>query len=499
MLWQCAVMSAALSPDPFGLAGTVLERKYRIDRVVAEGGFGIVYAGHHLALDLPVAIKVLKRRDHLGVDAWHELLARFVQEAQTMARLRHPHIASILDTGVAELHGESVPWMVLEWLEGQTLQDALLARRGSGGRTPAEALELLRPVLSAVAEAHDSRIAHRDLKPSNVMLVPTRKGGSVARVLDFGIAKVMCGEREEGTSGHTTTQETFRAFSMGYVAPEQVAGTRTGPWTDVHALGLMLSEVLTDQSPYAGQDATSHHALVFDPCRPTPRRFGVDVGVWEPIVARALALKPAERFANAGELLAALEAEVPRGQRAVARPMSVRTLDDRTDATMTSAPTRSVRGARVARVARVAPWIVAGILGVGTFAVLYGKRSAQRAPISTSEPSSTAATALATETATAATGAPAHPSIAATVTTSVTSTGSPIAGAKTTPIASNAGAPPHPPPPSPLHVAPLHTVAGAKSTKTAVGTPPPATAAVPSVTAPTPPAPSSTRPFYVPE
>ncbi len=293
--------------DPFGLVGTVVDRKYRVDRTVAEGGFGLVYAGHHLSLDVPVAIKVLKRPE-VDPDAWQDLLGRFVQEAQTMAKVRHPAIVAVLDTGIAHVDASTLPWIVLEWLDGTTLHDDLDARRGRGGRVPREAMEIARPVIEALAEAHAAQIAHRDIKPSNVMLVTGRRGELLVRVLDFGVAKIIDGEARAVT-GHTTTAGAFRAFSRGHAAPEQIAGARTGPWTDVHALGLLLTELLVDAPPYS-DEPTEQHARAFDERRPTPGRFGVDVGPLEPVIARALALKPADRFADAGELLAALDGAV---------------------------------------------------------------------------------------------------------------------------------------------------------------------------------------------
>src|SRR5262249_48945165 len=112
-------------PDP--LVGTLLDGKYRVDRAVAEGGFGIVYEGHHIALDAKVAIKVLKAEHARDDDAWGEALARFLDEARTLAKLRHPSVVAVLDTGITHIEGASmgVPWMVLEWLEGQTLHDDL--------------------------------------------------------------------------------------------------------------------------------------------------------------------------------------------------------------------------------------------------------------------------------------------------------------------------------------------------------------------------------------
>src|SRR5437868_15047644 len=111
--------------DPFRIVGTVLERKYRVDEVVAEGGYGVVYAGHHLSLDVKVAIKALKPSRALDADAWGDLLAQFLEEAKTLAKLRHPNVVSVLDSGVTSVEGPagSVPWMVLERLEGATLLD----------------------------------------------------------------------------------------------------------------------------------------------------------------------------------------------------------------------------------------------------------------------------------------------------------------------------------------------------------------------------------------
>ncbi len=295
--------------DPFRLVGTILERKYRVDRVVAHGGYGVVYAGRHLGLDVPVAVKVLKPAEGIAPDAWFDLLAQFLDEAKTIARLKHPHVVGVLDAGVAPLErfAGGVPWMVLEWLDGKTLRDDLAARRGRGGRTPAECMDLVRPVLEAIADAHEAGIVHRDLKPSNIMLVPSRRGVG-ARVLDFGIAKLMLPDGEDGTtSGDTATDSRVSSFTAASAAPEQLSGSRTGPWTDVFALGLLVTELLTDRAPLPADDKNEHYRVIFDPVRPTPRALGVDVGAWEPVLARALAVRPSDRQANAREMLAELE------------------------------------------------------------------------------------------------------------------------------------------------------------------------------------------------
>src|SRR5262245_56953077 len=254
------VEAARRVQDPFLLEGAIFDQKYRVERVVAEGGFGVVYRGHHVSLDVPIAIKVLKpaRADGSGTRA-HEHVENFAREAQTVARLVHPSIVRVLDYGIwraetAMTESVSLPFMVLEWLAGQTLKADLACRRGCGGRTPAETLALMRPVFEAVRYAHDTRVAHRDLKPSNIMLSPG-PGGTAIKVLDFGIAKIMDDEPPPDT-GETRTGGSSHVFSRSYAAPEQLAGARTGPWTDIHALGLLLTELLTDEPPYGTSDPT---------------------------------------------------------------------------------------------------------------------------------------------------------------------------------------------------------------------------------------------------
>lgn len=295
--------------DCFGLVGQVLDGKYRIDGVVAEGGFAVVYRGAHQMLNRAVAVKVLKTHTHTRDNdvARQIFIDGFVREAQTIVRLNHPNIVQVLDFGVTVMpSGERAPWMALEWLEGRTLRAELQARRGRGGRSPEEAVTFLRPIIEALAYAHDEGVAHRDVKPANIMLVDGRRGTTL-KLLDFGIAKVMP-EGDEPGSGHTLTSSDMHSFSLNYAAPEQISATRTGPWTDVHALGLILTELLTDQPPLQGRDRTEVLADILASARPTPARRGVDVGPLEPVIARALALRPSDRYRNAGELLSALDA-----------------------------------------------------------------------------------------------------------------------------------------------------------------------------------------------
>ena len=183
----------AARKDPFGLAGSVLDGRFRIEREVAEGGFGVVYYAMQVALDRPVAIKVLKTPADFDEAAKVQFRDRFASEAKTIARIRHPHIVDVYDFGISPMpSGEIAPWMALEWLQGETLEDELAAPSRTGGQKPADVLAVFRPVLQAFAFAHKRTagdIAHRDIKPANIMTVPSEHGVTM-QVLDFGIAKV---------------------------------------------------------------------------------------------------------------------------------------------------------------------------------------------------------------------------------------------------------------------------------------------------------------------
>jgi len=301
--------------DPFGLVGARLDSRYEVGDLVAQGGFGVVYRAQHRDLRKLVAIKILKTPADFTPKQHANFLRRFAEEARTVAQLDHPHVVRVLDFGTSIMpSGAKAPWMALEWLEGVTLESDFNARiEGAlGGRSPAECMALMYPVIEAVGIAHEEGIVHRDIKPGNLMIVSGRRGATRLKLLDFGIAKVMAPEEKRASDrAHTLTQ--MQAFSPDYAAPEQVSGMRTGPWTDVHALALLLCEMLTATVPFDGSDVMEMCANVLSPRRPTPGQRGVDVGPWEAVLSRALALKPSDRYNNAGELLTALMSDLPAG------------------------------------------------------------------------------------------------------------------------------------------------------------------------------------------
>lgn len=312
-------MSAAAEPtgaqheaevveDRFALVGTVLEGKYSIEKVIAEGGFGLVYKGIQSNLGRSVAIKVLKTPPELNAQAAAEFQRKFKEEATVIARHGHPNIVQVIDFGVSPMPSREVaPWMVLEWLPGRTLEQVMLERKTPF--TPREALQLMRPVFEALAFVHEAGIAHRDLKPANIMVVESGRV-KLPKLMDFGIAKLM-DPNEQAGSGATRTRSSQNAFSPQYASPEQLSGTRSGPWTDVHALGLILTEMLTGQPAIQADDMTQLFVQILAERRPTPLKYDVDVGPWEPVLQRALAMKPDDRYKNAMDMLMALDETVP--------------------------------------------------------------------------------------------------------------------------------------------------------------------------------------------
>ncbi len=296
------------------LSGTTLDGRFTLDAFVARGGYGAVYRGTHLALRRTVAVKVLAVPEVYEGAARARFVEAFEAEALTVAGLHHPAIVRVHDVGVTTVEGRAYPYTVLEWIEGATL-DATLRSPEAGPRSPREVLALLRPVFEAIASAHEAGVVHRDLKPANVMVAPTLHGEVSTRVLDFGLAKAFAPE-ERGTNGNSFTGDEGASFSLSHAAPEQVGRLRTGPWTDVHALALLLVEVLVGQRAYRGETSIDLYARITARERPTPRTFDVEVGPWEAVLDRALALMAKERHRDAAALLADLEANLDGAQRA---------------------------------------------------------------------------------------------------------------------------------------------------------------------------------------
>ncbi|MBW2458650.1 MAG: serine/threonine protein kinase [Deltaproteobacteria bacterium] len=313
--------------DPFELLGTTIADKYRIQSIVGAGGFGVVYRGEHGAFGEPIAIKCLNVSANLSASEQDELLHKLEEEGAVLHRLskRCAAIVQALDVGaVTTASGHWVPYLVLEWLDGQTLAE-FLARRataGEGGLTLEAAMELLNPAVDALALAHRQRVAHRDVKPENLFLSEA-DGTRALKVLDFGIAKVLAAHATF-TASPAATLDRPTAFTPRYGAPEQFNKRlgATGPWTDVFALALILVELVSGQRALQGDDPTQLYVAATDPkARPTLRLQGVTTSdAVEAVLGRALAIEPQDRYPDAQAFWDALRAAAPAPARFQSAP-----------------------------------------------------------------------------------------------------------------------------------------------------------------------------------
>jgi streptogramin lyase/predicted Ser/Thr protein kinase len=259
---------------------------YRIDALIARGGMGVVYRATHLALDRPVALKVIAA--HLAADDGFR--GRFLRESRLAARLDHPNVVPVFDA--REEDGELIVAMRL--VEGGDLKKAI-AREGP--LPPDRAIELLGQVADALDAAHAAGIVHRDVKPHNILVE-----GDRAYLSDFGLAKAA------GESG--LLSGTSIVGTVEYMSPEQWRGDRVGPAADIYSLGCVLYEALTGIVPYARQDEDT------EPEMPE----GLDA-----VIERAVSKDPAERYPSAGAMIEAAR------ERQGATPATTRVLSEAPD------------------------------------------------------------------------------------------------------------------------------------------------------------------------
>lgn len=264
--------------------GDRLADRYVLGEPIASGGMAQVWRGKDEVLGREVAIKVL----HEQLAADEKLFERFQREAVTAARLSHPGVVRVFDTGVEA----GTCYIVMELYEGPTLADRLAEATPFD---PATATDIARAVLGGLAHAHGHGIVHRDVKPANVLIA----GGHI-KVADFGIAKAaFAGEL-------TTTGELLG--TARYLAPEQVEGGEADARADLYAVGVLLYEMLTGRVPFEAETmiAEATMRLTSDPRPPSDLRAGIPRDL-EKVVLRALARDPEDRFATAQEMRAALE------------------------------------------------------------------------------------------------------------------------------------------------------------------------------------------------
>ncbi|MFI6245034.1 Stk1 family PASTA domain-containing Ser/Thr kinase [Streptomyces sp. NPDC051016] len=266
--------------------------RYELGHVLGRGGMAEVYFAHDTRLGRAVAVKTL--RVDLARDPSFQ--ARFRREAQSAASLNHPAIVAVYDTGEDYIDGVSIPYIVMEYVEGSTLRELLHSGRKL---LPERAMEMTIGILQGLEYAHRSGIVHRDIKPANVML--TRNGQ--VKVMDFGIARAM------GDSGMTMTQTAAVIGTAQYLSPEQAKGEQVDARSDLYSTGCLLYELLTVRPPFVGDSPV---AVAYQHVREEPQPPSVfDPEItpeMDAIVLRALVKDPNYRYQSADEMRADIEA-----------------------------------------------------------------------------------------------------------------------------------------------------------------------------------------------
>src|SRR5947199_379769 len=285
--------------------GQTLDDKYRLERLLGQGGMGAVYLATHLGTDRYVALKLIAPQFMRN----REFVERFKREARAAGRLRHPNVVDVTDFGFARSGNESVAYLVTEYLDGCTLSDVLAEET----RLPLYwVVDILEQVCAAVHEAHQQGIVHRDLKPDNIWLEPNGLGGYRVKVLDFGIAKLAEATTTEAEFLPRSTSAATGLTRVGsilgtplYMSPEQCRGEHLDARSDIYSLGIIAYQMLTGAPPFTGETTsiiTAHKEVQPTPVRELNKKLPKRVSR---VVMSALEKDPAARpqtamaFANA--------------------------------------------------------------------------------------------------------------------------------------------------------------------------------------------------------
>jgi eukaryotic-like serine/threonine-protein kinase len=289
------------------LLGTVLNGKFAVHAVLANGGMGRIYRGEQMPLGRPVAIKVLHSK-YTSSQEDPAFQKRFFLEASILSKLQHTNIVTVFDYGRIENLEDESYFIAMEFLHGETLHRRL---RALGALPPVEALGVVRQIARGLREAHRQGVVHRDLKPSNIMLVPEDDGHEIIKIIDFGLVKVLADDSEE------LTKEGSFLGSPRYMSPEQIAHGKVDHRTDIYSLGVILYQCLCGRTPFENENSV--HTLMAHLQLPVPamreRNPALDVPeVLEQFARRCLEKDPVNRPATMEDFLRGMrECEITLG------------------------------------------------------------------------------------------------------------------------------------------------------------------------------------------
>ena len=301
-------MQSQPSGDP--LLGTTVAGRYKVIKLLGEGGMGQVYLAEHSAIEKRIALKVLRAEyAHKG-----EIVTRFQQEAISASRIKHPNVLDVFDFGQLE---NGCFYLAMEFLEGNDLADELQRARQL---TPARALPIAMQICRALSAAHSKGVVHRDMKPENVFLQRTGDGEEIVKIVDFGIAQLKPSNEEAAAqSTHRRLTRTGMIFGTPeYMAPEQASGKHADLRCDVYAVGIILFELFTGAVPFTGETFLGVLTKHLNEMPPAMRSIYPDLQLspeLEGVVQRTLAKDPSYRYQTMNELASALAA-TPEGQYA---------------------------------------------------------------------------------------------------------------------------------------------------------------------------------------
>jgi serine/threonine protein kinase len=285
------------------LIGTVISDRYEVLSSLGKGGMSLVYKGLHRLMDRPVAIKVV----HTHLLSNKTIITRFQQEAQAVSKLHHTNIATVFDFGLID---EKQPYLVMEYLQGESLSEVL---DREACLSVERSISLFKQICDGLIQAHDHEIIHRDLKPSNIVLVIKPNGEEIAKVLDFGLAKLLA---KGGDAGQHLTQTGEVLGTSYYMSPEQCAGKKIDVRSDIYAVGCLMYETLVGLPPFVGENVLETLQKHITDEIPVFSSVRSDIAIPEELQAvifKALAKDPIKRFQTVRDLRAALD-ELPTGE-----------------------------------------------------------------------------------------------------------------------------------------------------------------------------------------
>ncbi len=283
--------------NPETMLGDLLAERYKLTRLIGDGGMGAVFEGRHILIDKQVAVKVL----HPDFSRNPKDVQSFLLEARAASRIKHDHVVDITDFGYTP---KSQAFLVMEYLQGEDLADTLY---NEGPFHWERAAHMVRQIARALESAHAQGVIHRDLKPENFFRIHHNGDPDFIKVVDFGIAKVSDPDFQTSSSSGTSTS---LVGTPEYIAPELITGSEPTPAADVYALGIVLYQMLTGTTPFAGENVMDifSQAMLDEAVPPRVKYPQADIPPEvDELVMRAIARDPANRIQTAGAFLAILD------------------------------------------------------------------------------------------------------------------------------------------------------------------------------------------------